>query len=99
MGEFSKWELPAQYSKKAGIIQEEREVGFNKAESEKVGQGSRQLGAMQSRDIKTPTAHDCKTCGKKHTGICLRGEGKCFKCGQEGHYVARCPRINTGSQI
>ena len=43
-----------------------------------------------------PPLPDCKTCGKKHTGICLRGEGKCLKCGQAGHFVVRCPGVSSG---
>lgn len=35
---------------------------------------------------------DCETCGKKHAGICLKGGGKCYNCGQEGHQQMNCPR-------
>ncbi|XP_022001828.1 uncharacterized protein LOC110899246 [Helianthus annuus] len=33
----------------------------------------------------------CKTCGKLHTGECLKGKKGCYNCGQEGHPYYRCP--------
>ncbi|MFS7910216.1 putative RNA helicase transcription factor interactor and regulator CCHC(Zn) family [Helianthus anomalus] len=33
----------------------------------------------------------CKTCGKLHTGECLKGKKGCYNCGQEGHPYDRCP--------
>ncbi|XP_021979670.1 uncharacterized protein LOC110875776 [Helianthus annuus] len=33
----------------------------------------------------------CKTCGKLHTGECLKGKKGCYSCGQEGHPYYRCP--------
>ena len=32
----------------------------------------------------------CKECGKLHTGKCMAGTGKCFKCGQIGHTNSEC---------
>ena len=43
-----------------------------------------------------PPLPDCKNYGKKHTGICLRGEGKWFKCGQAGHFDVQCPGVSSG---
>ncbi|XP_022003904.1 uncharacterized protein LOC110901381 [Helianthus annuus] len=33
----------------------------------------------------------CKTCGKLHTGECLKGKKSCYNCGQERHPYYRCP--------
>lgn len=33
----------------------------------------------------------CANCGKKHQGVCLKGKGVCFNCGQEGHISPNCP--------
>ena len=35
----------------------------------------------------------CKECGKQHWGICRRGTGVCFKCGQKGHIAKACPQV------
>ncbi|XP_069146986.1 uncharacterized protein [Solanum lycopersicum] len=35
----------------------------------------------------------CATCGKKHYGKCLVGDGNCFGCGKDGHKVRDCPTI------
>ena len=33
----------------------------------------------------------CKTCGKSHMGVCLKGKAVCYNCGQEGHLSPNCP--------
>ncbi|XP_028104026.1 uncharacterized protein LOC114303075 [Camellia sinensis] len=37
----------------------------------------------------------CTECGKQHWGICRRGTGVCFKCGQKGHIAKACPHDGT----
>ena len=72
-----------------------RESILNRAESEKFVHGSWQTGEMKSVTSKPPLP-DWKTCGKKHTGMCLRGEKKCFKCGKEGHFIVQCTGGSSG---
>ena len=33
----------------------------------------------------------CGKCEKIHRGECLKGQFKCYRCGQEGHTVLNCP--------
>ena len=33
---------------------------------------------------------ECKTCGKKHLGVCNKLSVTCFKCNQKGHYAREC---------
>lgn len=61
--------------------------GFNSTVSGNNGPSGRQGSVTQSSPLP-----DCETCGKKHAGICLKGGGKCYNCGQEGHQQMNCPR-------
>ncbi|KAL3655497.1 hypothetical protein CASFOL_001283 [Castilleja foliolosa] len=36
----------------------------------------------------------CRDCGKQHLGVCLKGQGKCYRCHQSGHSINNCPRSN-----
>ncbi|KAL3617349.1 hypothetical protein CASFOL_038762 [Castilleja foliolosa] len=36
----------------------------------------------------------CRVCSKQHFGVCLKGQGKCYRCHMSGHEANRCPRIN-----
>ncbi|XP_077245553.1 uncharacterized protein LOC143889989 [Tasmannia lanceolata] len=35
----------------------------------------------------------CPTCGKRHTGQCLRGRDVCYYCGDPNHKQYNCPRL------
>ncbi|XP_028077389.1 uncharacterized protein LOC114279363 [Camellia sinensis] len=40
----------------------------------------------------------CRECGKQHWGICRRGTGVCFKCGQKGHIAKACPQVYSRNE-
>ncbi|XP_028126418.1 uncharacterized protein LOC114323135 [Camellia sinensis] len=40
----------------------------------------------------------CRECGKQHWGICHRGTGVCFKCGQKGHIAKTCPQVYSRNE-
>ena len=44
----------------------------------------------QQRQQQRPPLPECKTCGKRHPGICNRLSGTCFKCNQKGHFARDC---------
>ena len=44
----------------------------------------------RKQDIKRGKSPPCKNCGKLHSGECLLGTGKCYKCGKAGHQNWEC---------
>ena len=43
----------------------------------------------QQRPHQRPPLLECKTCGKRHSGVCNQLSGTCFKC-NKGHFVKDC---------
>ena len=52
------------------------------------------VGAAQSMSSRPPMP-ECKTCGRKHIGGCMRQELRCFKYGKTGHFSNQCPNPNV----
>ena len=53
------------------------------------GQTNRPQNSNQQRQTRPPLP-DCKTCGKKHSGVCNKANIVCYKCNQKGHYSNEC---------
>ena len=52
--------------------------------------GSRSQQSWRSRPV-------CSPCGRSHSGECLQDRTRCFRCGQEGHFMRGCPSAMTTS--
>ena len=52
-------------------------------------QGSQQHIVNQQR-LQRPQLPDCRTCRKKHTGVCVKANIVCFKCNQKGYFANEC---------
>ncbi|KAK1352107.1 hypothetical protein POM88_053611 [Heracleum sosnowskyi] len=77
-----------QANKKLGF-QHGRNTSFRKPDTGNVGQDNRLLTGSQ-QGLSRPPLPECKTCGKRHLGICHRLNVTCFKCNQKGHYSRDC---------
>ena len=71
-----------------------RSTGFRRAESVSVSQGGKQGGVSYFSQPRPPLP-DCKTCSKKHPGICALRSVTCHKCGKVGHYATSCTQGGT----
>ncbi|XP_074323559.1 uncharacterized protein LOC141660471 [Apium graveolens] len=69
-------------------------VNFRRTEQGNQRRGNRLPSPNQQRVIRPPIA-DCRTCGKKHTGVYNKLNIMCFKCKQKGHYSGECPTGKT----
>ena len=67
----------SQFNKKTGF-QQGRNMGFRRPESEHMKQGCHQQIVNQPR-LQRPPIPDCRTCGKKHTGVCVKANIVCSK--------------------
>ena len=77
-----------QFNKRPGF-QQGRNTGFRRPEGGQGKQGNQQQNNNQQRQQRPPLP-DCKTCGKKHSGVCNKANIVCFKCNQRGHYANEC---------
>ena len=41
----------------------------------------------------------CNRCGRSHSGECLQGRTRCFRCGQECHFTRDCRSAATSSPL
>ena len=64
-------------------------MGFRRPEGGHGKQGSQQQNMNQHRPQRPPLP-DCRTCGKKHTEVCVKANIVCLKCNQKGHYANEC---------
>ncbi|KAF7134853.1 hypothetical protein RHSIM_Rhsim08G0139100 [Rhododendron simsii] len=46
----------------------------------------------QNRGVLRP---NCPTCGANHPGVCLKGTGVCYSCGEAVHTRKNCPKLQT----
>ncbi|KAL5732740.1 hypothetical protein ACOSQ2_032432 [Xanthoceras sorbifolium] len=42
-----------------------------------------------------PTVPKCSICKRRHRGECRVNTTACFHCGQEGHFIKKCPQLVT----
>ncbi|XP_073291012.1 uncharacterized protein [Primulina huaijiensis] len=62
---------------------------------------SRSRGQQQQQGRVVPRRQEysvCARCTRRHTGACMYGSGKCFKCGGTGHLLKDCPQGTLPNQ-
>ncbi|KAK1360296.1 hypothetical protein POM88_044770 [Heracleum sosnowskyi] len=74
--------------KKPGF-QFDRSSSFKESDTGNTGQDNR-LPTNNQQGVSRPPLPECKTCGKRHPGVCNRLSVTCFKCNQKGHYARDC---------
>ena len=64
---------------------------------EKKRKREHQSGGSSNKEHETKKVQhlSCPKCGKKHSGDCLQGTGRCFKCGRTGHQARECRQGQT----
>ncbi|XP_059283454.1 uncharacterized protein LOC132037034 [Lycium ferocissimum] len=65
------------------------------SQSARQGQGQQQ---HQRRSSFQNRAYRCSSCGKNHSGRCMRGFTGCYTCGEQGHLSFACPRVVGAGQ-
>ncbi|KAK1369626.1 hypothetical protein POM88_035718 [Heracleum sosnowskyi] len=84
----SQRDLQSHPNKKPGF-QPGRGTTFKKPDTGNAGPINRPPNNNQ-QVVSRPPLPECKTCGKRHPGICHRLSITCFKCNQKGHYARDC---------